>query len=80
MPNTNENSIKIAFLSEGEITLEVSGIIGSFDLWAASRFLSLKGDELYINAMTAERIKTQAADSAIVRPRPGMKVLRNEKN
>ena len=69
-----ERSVKLTFLSKGEVSLEVQGAIGAFELWSGSRFMSLKGDELYINAMTAERMKQAAQGPQLVKPPQGMKI------
>lgn len=69
----SEKFIKITYHSDSNIELESNGI-GPFDLWSLSRFLSLKGDELYINAQTRERMLEAATRNPIVLPRPGMKL------
>lgn len=51
-----EKYIQVTYHSDGKVDIE-SNAMTVFDLWALSRFIELRADEMYITTQTAERMK-----------------------
>ena len=78
---TSEKSVKgtltLTFLSDASIDMNAEGTIGMMDLWAASRLLEVKGDEIYVmgnrmmkDAMAAEEAKDPTRRLIVARDIP----------
>lgn len=60
-----EKYIRVTYHSDGNIDIE-SNAMTVFDLWALSRFIELRADEMYITTQTAERMKEAAKHPQLV--------------
>lgn len=58
-----KGTLILTFLSDGSIDMNADGTIGMLDLWAASRLLEVKGDEIYVmgNRMMKDAIAAEEA-------------------
>lgn len=64
---TTEKYISVTYHSDGKVDIQ-SNAMTVFDLWALSRFLDLRADEMYITTQTAERMKEANQTPRLVTP------------
>lgn len=57
-PKEIQKQIVLTFHSNGSIDFSANAI-GMMDLWAASKLLSIKGDEVYVSGMNELRLQAE---------------------
>ena len=58
---TVRGEVHLIFLSDGSIDFNAN--VGMMDLWAASKLLSIKGDEVYVSGMNEMRRQIEEANA-----------------